>query len=894
MTPNLLPWLTSTAQWYYSTTFFSNVCSTTINGTTLILNTYLDSLPINKVTGTIQSTLNQRNELVIEAPPGAGKTTAVPLALLNAPWLGQQTIVMLEPRRMAARAAAERMAFLLGEKVGERVGYRIRQENKVGKDTRIIVITEGVLGRWLHNDPELTGVAAIIFDEFHERSLDSDTGFTLAIEARSLFRSEAPAPPLKLIAMSATLDGAGTAAFLNDAPLITSEGKRFPVEMIYDTHYRFGDSLNRPLSSLIRKAWLETSGNMLVFLPGRREIHQMESQLKTIGIAEQADIFPLHGGLSLQAQNTVIAPIEQRETQGQPRRRIILSTDIAETSITIEGITTVVDSGLRRVSKFDSRTGTARLETIRISKASSTQRAGRAGRVQAGSCYRLWSREQQQQLIEYSAPEIEHADLAGLVLQLLSWGIADVNELRWLTPPPKPPYSQASDLLRRLGISTTATSGQDTLSPHGEQVSEIPAHPRIAHMLIEGCARGLAPLACTVAALLAERDPFASLGVDLTQRIAIVDQKKPPQLGPNAPWLSRVSKQRNAFLSGLKNLNIAKKPALEGQDSQLGFLLACAFPDRVGRKQDTRSHLSHHYKLSNGRLCRVKQDDGINTCDWIVVADLGGQSTQSEDTVFLAAPFHQELFDTCLSHLVLEEEHIDWDEQKGRFLAEQRQKVGRLTISTKPQTKLDATKKVDALVDLLTRKQLTLLPWDDDTRQWQARVELMRSIAPTQWPDLSDSGLLDNTHEWLRPYLNDIKTMSDFKKLPLMSMLQSLLSWDQQRDLDRLAPQKFEVPTGSKIALDYSECPPRLAVKLQEMFGLITTPTIANGEIKLMIHLLSPARRPLQITQDLEHFWRTSYHDVKKEMKGRYPKHPWPDDPLAFTPTKYTKHKRQK
>ena len=832
----------------------------------------MKALPIDTVLPALREALAGRNEAVLEAPPGAGKTTRVPLALLREPWLAGQTIVMLEPRRLAARAAAERLASELGEKVGETVGYRIRLESKVGPRTRIEVVTEGILARRLQDDPALDGVGLVIFDEYHLRNLDSDLALALCLAGRELLRDELP---LKLLLMSATLEGPRLSKILNDAPVVTSEGRMHPVSVIWGSPYQPGQPIDVRITDTCLAAIHDQPGSILVFLPGQAEIRRVAQALE-VQLASRPDVIlcPLYGDLDLGAQRAAIDPAPQGS------RKIVLATNIAETSLTIEGVRVVVDSGLERVPKFDPRSGMTRLDTQRISKASATQRMGRAGRLEPGVCYRLWSEAQHEQMAGYSTPEILQADLAALALQLARWGMQP-EEMTWLDQPPTAPFAQARDLLKRLGALDNA--GQLTL--HGAAMSELPAHPRIAHLLIKGHAMGLADLACNIAALLGEKDILRGAGADLHTRLSALAGEQHSRRGGGS--FQRVKQSARQYRSLLRGQ--ASSPVSAPDDPEwVGCLLAFAYPDRIG--QQRRASVSE-YRLSNGRAAVFSEPDALTKHRWLVVADLGSRQGQREERIYLASDLDSALFDGPLAELVSSSDEVDWDEKEGVLKAERQLKVGQLVLSTAPLPSLDEQTRALALVNLVRRKGIELLPWNPELRQWQARVELLRQLdirngqGAGKWPDLSDTHLLETLEQWLAPYLGKVTRLSHFSQLDLPSIVRNLLPWPLPQELDAQAPQAIQVPSGSNIRIDYSQHPPVLAVRLQELFGLSDTPRIAQGKQPLTLHLLSPARRPVQVTQDLANFWRSTYLEVKKDLKGRYPKHYWPEDPLVAEAT---------
>lgn len=834
------------------------------------------SLPIDEVLPALRHALTERHEAVLEAPPGAGKTTRVPLALLNEPWLAGQKIVMLEPRRLAARAAAERLASELGEKVGETVGYRIRLDSKVGPTTRIEVVTEGILTRRLQQDPALEGVGLLIFDEFHERSLDADLALALSLNGRELFRDE---QPLKILLMSATLEGERLASVLDDAPILRSEGRMYPVAMRWGRPFVPGEFIEPRVVQTVLDALNDETGSLLVFLPGQAEIRRVHQQLAQ-ALESQSDILlcPLHGELELAAQRAAIEPAPSG------LRKVVLATNIAETSLTIDGVRVVIDAGLARVPRFDPGSGMTRLDTQRISRASATQRAGRAGRLEPGVCYRLWSEDQHAQLAAYGTAEMMQADLAGLALQVARWGVS-AQELVWLDAPPAASYAQALQLLERLGAMNPASHQGGTLTAHGEAMAELPAHPRIAHLLLRGQEWGLADMACYVAALLGERDILRGAGADVHSRLALLDgEARAARGGQGGVQRARqLARQYRAQLRG--------KPARPVADPEhprwLGALLALAYPDRIAQQ---RKPGGAEYRLANGRAALFSEVDALMKQPWLVIADLGSRQGQREERIYLAAEFDPALLDDVLSEQVSVIDQLDWDEREGVLRAERQRKVGELVLSREPLTGLDETARTQALVNLVRRKGLELLPWTPELRQWQARVGLLRQLdleaqGQSDWPDVSDAALLASLEDWLAPYLTRVSRLSHFASLDVSSIVHNRLPWPLPQRLEEQAPHHIKVPSGSSVRLDYSEHPPILAVRLQELFGLADTPRIAGGRQVVKLHLLSPARRPVQVTQDLANFWRSTYAEVKKDLKGRYPKHYWPDDPLVVEAT---------
>jgi ATP-dependent helicase HrpB len=844
----------------------------------------MNSLPIDVLLPELCQALALRDEAVLEAPPGAGKTTRVPLALLTQPWLAGQSIIMLEPRRLAARAAAERLASELGEAVGETVGYRIRLDSKVGPRTRIEVVTEGILARRLQDDPALEGVGVVIFDEFHERSLDADLALALCLNGRAMFRgADSGELPLKVLLMSATLEGERLAGLLGDAPVLRSEGRMFPVDIRWGAPWQTGEWLEPKVLQCLLQALADESGSLLVFLPGQAEIRRVNEQLAE-SLAGRRDILlcPLHGELDLSAQRAAIEPAPPG------LRKVVLATNIAETSLTIDGVRVVIDAGLARVPRFDPNSGMTRLDTQRISRASATQRSGRAGRLQPGVCYRLWSQAQHEQLAAYGTAEMLQADLAGLALQLVRWGVRPA-ELVWLDPPPAAAYAQALELLARLG----AVDAQGKLTAHGQAMAELPTHPRIAHLLLRGQELGLGPLACDLAALLGERDILRGAGADLHSRLVLLAGEQRAARGAQGS-VQRARQLARQFQGYLKRRSSPHAVSDPEHPRWLGALLAFAYPDRIAQQ---RRAGGAEYRLANGRAALFAEVDGLMKHSWLVVADLGSRQGQREERIYLAAELEPQLFEGVLAEQVSNLEVLDWDEREGALRAERQRKVGELVLSREALTGLDAQQRSRAMLGLVRRKGLALLPWTPELRQWQARVALLRTLDlaskdASEWPDVSDAALLTTLEAWLQPYLDNITRLSHFANLDLPSLLLNLLPWPLPQRLDELAPRSVQVPSGSRISLDYSEQPPVLAVRLQELFGLADTPRIAGGRQVVKLHLLSPARRPVQVTQDLANFWRSTYAEVKKDLKGRYPKHYWPDDPLIAEPTARAKPRK--
>ena len=846
----------------------------------------MSELPVQAVLAELDQQLASHPGVVLQAPPGAGKTTLVPLALLRSDWLAGQKIILLEPRRLAARAAAERLAQLLGEPVGQTVGYRIRLETRISAATRIEVVTEGILQRLLQADPELPGVGLVIFDEFHERSLDADLGLALCLQTQQYLRDDSN--PLKLLVMSATLDAAAVSRLLDDAPLVTSEGRQYPVQIQHGAPLAPGQPIEPPLEQLVQQSLATDSGSLLVFLPGAAEIRRLQARLEqTLAGQPQVDIAPLYGELDFAAQRQAIAPA------APGRRKVVLATPIAETSLTIEGVRVVIDSGLCREPAFDPVSGMTRLHTRRISRAAAEQRAGRAGRTEPGICYRLWSADQHAQLAAQSPAEILQADLAPLALQLTRWGVDDPAELAWLDEPPAAALQQGRDLLIQLGALERSEQGWK-LTAHGTALSDLPMHPRLAHMLLQGQRLGLGRSACRLAAILGERDLLRGVeDADIGRRLAAFDAPR------NEPALDRGALQRARQLAEQWQRLIARFPVQEAvaePDSErwAGLLLAMAYPDRIAQR---RGEQGSDYRLANGRAASFVQVDSLQQHEWLVVASLGGHASQRNARIFLAAALDPQWLPRYLPELLKPEQTLEWDARSESLVAEQQQRLGALVFSREPLKDIAPEQRNRALCAVVRKQGINLLPWTPALRQWQARILLLRALDMQQggesvWPDVSDAALLDTLEDWLAPWLGKVNRLAHFANLDLQAILAALLPWPLPRDLDEQAPPLWTVPTGSRIRIDYSETPPVLAVRLQEMFGSRTTPRIANGRMALKLHLLSPAQRPVQVTQDLEGFWSSSYAEVKKDMKGRYPKHYWPDDPLQAEPTTRAKPRK--
>ncbi|WP_417246926.1 ATP-dependent helicase HrpB [Celeribacter sp.] len=791
-------------------------------------------LPIDDVLDALTTALQTEGRAVLMAPPGAGKTTRVPLALLP---VIKGRIVMLEPRRLAARTAAERMAQTLGEKAGETVGYRIRGEAKLSKATRIEVVTEGILTRMLQTDPELAGIGAVIFDEFHERSLNADLGLALTWEVRQALRDD-----LALVVMSATLDAAPVAALLDDAPVIRSEGRAFPVETRWlDAPVPKKQRLEQATADLVVKAVSEAEGSALVFLPGEGEIRRVQSLLEGRVPADCA-IRPLFGAMKFAEQRAAIAPT-------QSGRKIVLATSIAETSLTIEDIRIVVDAGRARRARFDPASGMSRLVTERASKAEAEQRRGRAGRVSTGICYRLWTKGEEGALPAFAPAEIETADLTGLALELALWGASE-SDLAFLTPPPAGPLSEARSLLENLG----ALEADGRITAHGKALAAKPLHPRLAHMLQTAGAQ-----AADLAALLNERDPLRGAGVDLTLRIRALTSPGNADRGT----LERIKQEAKRLRKGLP----------DAQPLSLGEMAALAYPDRIGLR---RPGDQPRYLLSGGKGAVMPEADDLAGARLIVVTDTDGAARDAR--IRQAAQISESELRGLYGDQIHWVDICDWDKRERRVTSRRREMFGALVLDDR-QWK-DAPAEAIARGALVGLRQIGL-PWSAAAKRFAARVRLMGA----DYPDMSEDALLETLEDWLLPYLKGAKTEAQLRALDITEALRAMLDWDQMQRLDREVPGSFESPVGRKLPIDYSGEHPEVTGRLQEFFGTTRHPTVGPNHVPLKVVLTSPAQRPVQVTMDLPNFWKTSYADVRKDMRGRYPRHPWPEDPTEADPT---------
>jgi ATP-dependent helicase HrpB len=852
----------------------------------------IDSIryPVETLLADVQTGLANQRAVVLTAAPGAGKSTRLPLHLLQADWLHGQKIIMLEPRRLATRAIASRLAEQLGQSVGQTVGYRIHLETRVSRQTRLEVVTEGVLTRMLQSDPGLSGVGLVIFDEFHERSLEADLGLALCYEIRQAFNEN-----LRILVMSATLDGSLLTRLLDDAPLLVSEGRLFPVETRYLAEPIKGARL-KEVGRTIRQALRQEEGSILVFLPGSGEIRRCEEELRASGLPERVILALLFGNLSQDAQDQALLPAPPGW------RKVVLATSIAETSLTIEGIRIVIDSGEMRRPSFAWDSGMTRLVTMPVSKFSAEQRRGRAGRLGPGICYRLWTATEQEQLREQTAPEICAADLARLVLELAEWGVTDPGSLRFPTPPPPAAFEQG----RRLLQSLQALDAAGMITAHGRKLLQLPLHPRLAHMIARAGEWGRAGLACEIAALLSERDILRSVGpehpADLAVRLRILAEPNylPPGYHGPAALRSDIARIRQTAGQWQRQLGCAdsdttpQRPDSMARGDQhwhcddIGRLLALAYPDRIAQR---RPGPEPRYLLASGQGAFLAGVDPLCDAAYLVVASLDGQKREAR--IFLAAVIEWDEICRDFPGLITVQEQLGWDQARQQVIAERQSCLGRLILTTTPMRDITPEQRAVGMLDGIRQNGLGVLPWDDACRHWQARLAFLHRLDPAHWPDCSDDVLINDLEDWLLSHLTGINRLDQLKKLDLATILANRLDWKQRGELDRLAPARLTVPSGASLRIDYaSGYPPILAVQIQKMFGSAESPTIAGGRVRLRLHLLSPAQRPMQVTDDLAGFWASSYHLVKKELRGRYPKHYWPDDPLEAEPTNRAKSHR--
>jgi len=817
-----------------------------------------ERLPIEEALPALREALSAAANAVVTAPPGAGKTTMVPIALLDEPWAERRRIVMLEPRRIAARGAARRMAAMLGERAGETVGYRTKGDTKVGPRTRIEVVTEGVLTRMLQTDPTLEGVAAVLFDEFHERSVHADLGLALALQAQSLFRDD-----LRIVVMSATIEADAAARLLGGAPVVRSEGRMHPVETRYEERRAVLSVEARAAQTVKDALQRHPEGDVLVFLPGGREIRRTASALERLGLPPGVRVAPLYGALSPEEQDAAIAPARPGE------RKVVLATSIAETSLTVEGVRIVVDAGLSRVPRYSPRTGLTALETVPVTVASADQRRGRAGRVAPGVCYRLWTEEEHRRLEPFGEPEILATDVAPLALELAVWGANDPSELAWLDPPPEGAYKQAIDLLQRLG----ALDARGVVTPEGRRMADLAMHPRLAHMTLRATESGRGDLACELATLLEERDAAAGGGADMRERVEALRRGATP---PTA-------RQREEAARRMRDAGISRS-GRPTATADCGELLALAFPDRVAMRRGAGGK----YVLANGRGAEFAGDEPLSRETYVAIAELDGAGIDSR--IRSAAPLSLDALKRVSADRLRVEEDVYWDAASASVRARRRTTLDAIILEETPLASPDPERVRTALLQGIAEAGLHLLPWTKAADQFRKRLAFLRRHAGDEWPDVSDERLLETLPDWLGPFVDGMKSKGDLARVRLIDALEASLTWEQRRRMDEWAPTHLTVPSGSRLAVDYGDPnAPALSAKLQELFGWAETPRIGGGRVPVTIQLLSPAQRPVQITRDLANFWRETYFEIKKDLKGRYPKHYWPDDPTAATATRGTR-----
>ena len=840
------------------------------------------TLPIDEIIPSLRAALAVRTVGVLEAPPGAGKTTRVPLALIDEPWLAGTKVVMLEPRRLAARAAASYMASILGEEVGQTVGYRVRGETRISKRTRIEVVTEGVLARMLSSDAALEEIGLVIFDEFHERSLHADLGLALVLETQRHLRDE-----LRVLVMSATLDGVAVSALLADesgpAPVLRSEGRMFPI----DTHYRAprrDERVEATAARVIREALDATEGDVLVFLPGAGEQRRVAERLSG-DVMNGVRVHTLHGSMPLAEQDAALAPAPVGT------RKVVLSTSVAETSLTVAGVRVVVDCGLSRVPRYDASAGLTRLHTVRVSRASADQRRGRAGRTAPGVSYRLWDQHEDHTLLPSTRPEIVDADLSSLALELADAGISDPTTLRWLDVPRAGPFAQARALLAQLG----ALDEVGRITPHGRRMAALPLQPRLAHLAITAAARGALPLGAAIAALLEERDIVRYDGLppqsDMRLRTELLRRDGAQGAGGVAvdrDGVRRVRQTADDLARRAAGGSGSAPSRAAWDDADTGALLALAYPDRVAQR---RSGAEPRYLLRNGSGAVLAKHDALHDAPYLAIADL--ESTSPEARIVRAAPITLEELREDFGEQFVRVQLVEWDERTKAVRARKRTMLGAIVIDDVVWTDADPAVVLQAVVGAiraqLARSGIEALPFSQAASRLRERMAFVHAHDES-WPDVSVAALSASLEDWAGPYLDGVRTWAQLASVDWHDALQSLMPWPQRSALERLAPAHLEVPSGSRIALDYSDpIAPVLAVKLQEVFGWTSTPMLMDGRVSLTLQLLSPAQRPVQVTRDLAGFWRSSYFEVRKELRGRYPRHPWPEDPLTAEATRRAK-----
>ena len=808
------------------------------------------NLPVKEVIPEIKKELNKTSTLILKAPTGAGKSTLVPLTLLNEPWLKGKKILMLEPRRLAAKTVATRMAHLINEPIGDTVGYRIRFENKTSKNTRLEVLTEGILTRMIQEDNSLEDVGLVIFDEFHERSIHADIAMALCREAQSILR-----PDIRILIMSATLDMPKLSDMLQ-APIVESKGRLFPVEVEYT-----GDAdmkmLPELMSRVIKSAVNKNDGDVLAFLPGQGEIKRCQEILQNS--LKNFVILPLYGQLPPNKQFAAITPNKDG------KRKVVLATNIAETSLTIEGIKIVVDSGFERVSKFNPNSGLSRLETVLISKQSADQRKGRAGRLSEGTCYRMWTKATHSRLAETGTPEIEQADLSSLMLDMAKWGVIDPNELNWLSPPPRKNVIKANQLLHEIEALEN-----NRITDHGKRLNKLPTHPRIAHMLVKAEEEGQLALATDIAPLFEEKDPLPQEpGIDINIRIEALRRYRRDKVGQKS--LGRIEKLASQYRK-LFDIKTDNGPV---NDFETGLLIATAYPERIAC---ARPGNNAQFQMANGKLASAGHRDDLANEPWLAVANVSERDHSGK--IFSASPINP----TDLAPLIKHKEIITWNTKNGGLVAESQMRIGNIILKSTPLPDPNPKALIKAISDAIKKQGSSLLDWNEEVSQWQNRIISLKKWNPIQkWPDVQMSTLLLTNSEWLTPYLIGIKKPADLKKLNLFEILEYSLPIELQATLKKFAPQKVKLPNGTYAKLEYQEnaSPPVLSVPLQRCFGMLKTPSVNNGKVNVLMHLLSPGYKIVQVTSDLESFWSGTYFEIRKELKIRYHKHAWPENPTA-------------
>jgi ATP-dependent helicase HrpB len=819
----------------------------------MTMRTFSSPLPIDAALPGLTAALRAHDSAVLVAPPGAGKTTRVPLVLIDEPWAKDKKILVLEPRRLAARAAAARMAATLGEQVGDTVGLRVRFGSKVSKRTRIEVVTEGIFTRLILDDPSLDEIAAVLFDEFHERSLDADLGLALARDAQQGLRED-----LKLLVMSATIDGARVATLLGNAPVVQSEGRSFPVDMRYlgrDPRAR----IENQVADAVERSLRAETGSALVFLPGAGEIRRTETLLKERVRDAAVDIVALYGALDMREQDRAISP------SPPGRRKVVLATSIAETSLTIEGVRVVIDSGLSRVPRYEPDVGITRLETVRVSRAAADQRTGRAGRVEPGVCYRLWDEPQTGSLEAYTRPEILSADLSSFVLDLAQWGTSDPGTLRFLDPPPKPALSEARALLTEVG----ALDAQGRITEEGRKLRALPLPPRLARMVVDAGAAGAADIAAAIAAIVTERG-LGGDDVNLEHRLDQFRRDRSRRADD-----ARAMVKRWADLAGGRG----------ARELSAGSILALAYPDRIAK---SRGGGQGAFLLANGRGGNVDPASSLAREPFLAVAELTGAAASSR--IVLAAPITLAEIEARFADKIEDRDAVTFDAGSSSLRARRTRRLGSIVLAEQIKQVTPDADTAHTLADGIVRLGLDKLPWSKAALQFRTRVEFLRKAEGDEWPDLSDDGLAKSTADWLEPILLDKTARAGIGADELSDAVMNALPWQLRRRLDEEAPTHFTAPTGTAVPIDYAaEQGPTVSIRVQELFGLAKHPAIAGGRVPLVLELLSPGHKPVQITRDLPGFWRGSYADVRVEMRGRYPRHPWPDDPASAAPTRRAK-----